>query len=252
MAQYAFPHWLEYQDTGYGLGEWRDATKGPMQVVSGAMRKEKVHFEAPDADLVDEMMDQFLEWYNKDDMLDLVLKAGVAHLWFVTIHPFDNGNGRIARALTDMLLARSDDSNQRFYSLSSQINEERNVYYNILETTQKCRTLDITKWLEWFLECLNRALKSSEKVLGSVTFKYHFWNNYTSKVNGRQKKFLDKVLGDWKGNITADKYRKINRVSQPTASRDLQDLIEKGILIKGPERGRSTRYLLKNSEKRES
>ena len=234
--------------SGYRIqvGEWRDGSKGPMQVVSGAMGKEKVHFEAPDHSMVDKMMDQFLEWFKVGDTPDLVLKAGMAHLWFVTIHPFDDGNGRIARALTDMLLAKSDNSKQRFYSMSYQISEERKAYYDILEKTQKSNTMDITKWLEWFLGCLKRALISSGKTLSNVMFKYQFWNKNASLVNERQRKFLDKVMGDWEGNITADKYRKVNKVSQPTASRDLQDLIGKGILVKGQEGGRSTKYLLKD------
>jgi Fic family protein len=234
--------------SGYRIqvGEWRDDTKGPMQVVSGAMGKEKVHFEAPNAKLVDSMMDEFIEWFNKEDDIDLVVKAAIAHFWFVTIHPFDDGNGRIARALTDMLLARADRSNQRFYSMSAQIHIERSSYYDMLELSQRQRTLDITLWLAWFLECLNHALKSSEKILANVLFKFNFWNEFSTVVNERQRKFLDKVLAGWEGKITADKYRKINKVSQPTASRDLQDLIDKGIMIKGPEGGRSTKYLLKN------
>ena len=223
------------------IGHWRE---GSMQVVSGAIGKEKVHYEAPVAKQVKSMMQTFIEWFNQENSIDLVLKAGIAHLWFVTIHPFGDGNGRITRALTDMLLAQSDKATQRFYSMPSQIFNERKSYYDILEQTQKQTTLNITPWLEWFLDCLSRSIETSEETLSHVLFKFKFWNTYDSQVNDRQRKFINKVMDNWNGNITSEKYRKINKVSQPTAFRDIQDLMKKRILLKGPHGGRSTNYQL--------
>lgn len=227
------------------VANWRKDTTGPMQVVSGAMGKEKIHFQAPDSSLVEVEMSRFLDWFNKKDKTDLVIKAAIAHLWFVTIHPFDDGNGRIARALTDMLLARSDKSTQRFYSMSAQIRLERKQYYAILEKTQK-GDLDITDWIRWFLDCLINALKSTATILSQVLFKADFWNRYSNTIlNERQKKLLNKILNGFEGKLTSSKWSKIAKCSKDTAIRDINDLIGKGILQKEKAGGRSTSYELK-------
>lgn len=224
---------------------WRDDTTGPMQVVSGAMGKEKVHFQAPDSALIEKEMKRFLTWFNKDQEMDLVLKAAVAHLWFVTIHPFEDGNGRITRALTDMLLSRSDKSNQRFYSMSAQIRIERKQYYEILEKTQK-GGLDITEWIRWFLNCLINTLKSTDSILARVLFKADFWARHSKTlINERQKKLLNKLLDGFDGKLTSSKWAKIAKCSKDTAIRDINDLINKGILQKEAAGGRSTNYELK-------
>jgi len=226
------------------VGDWRKDTNGPMQVVSGAMGKEKVHFQAPDALKLGDEMTAFIDWFNREEKLDPVIKAGVAHLWFVTIHPFDDGNGRIARAIADMLLARSDGSLQRFYSMSAQIRLERKDYYNILERTQK-GNLDITDWLRWFLNCLLNALNSSDTILAKVLYKAQFWNkNSIKSLNDRQKLMLNKLLDGFIGKLTSSKWAKIGNCSADTALRDIQDLINKGILRKEPSGGRSTNYEL--------
>ncbi len=227
------------------VANWRTDSTGPMQVVSGAMGKEKVHFQAPDSSILPREMSQFLNWFNTDNQLDPVIKAAIAHLWFVTIHPFEDGNGRIARALTDMLLARSDKSPQRFYSMSAQISRERKQYYGALERTQK-GNLDITNWIKWFLLCLINALKSTEKILNRVLFKADFWNRHAKTViNERQKKLLNKILDGFDGKLTSSKWAKIAKCSRDTAIRDINDLINKDILIKEKEGGRSTNYQLK-------
>ncbi len=227
-------------------GRWRDDSTGPMQVVSGAMGKEKVHFQAPGASGLNIEMNNFLEWVNKNDQLDLVLKAGIAHLWFITLHPFDDGNGRIARAIADMILAQSDGQSQRFYSMSRQIRNERKEYYDTLERTQK-GSLDITNWLDWFLNCLLRALESSQDVLQAVIFKHDFLNrNALLLENDRQKKVINKLLDGIEGKLTSSKWAKMNKCSQDTALRDIQDLIEKGILKKSKSGGRSTSYEIGN------
>lgn len=227
------------------VADWRKDTTGPMQVVSGAMGKEKVHFQAPDSTLVEKEMSRFLEWFNHYDKIDLVLKAAIAHLWFVTIHPFEDGNGRIARALTDMLLAQSDKSNQRFYSLSAQIRQERKQYYQILEKTQE-GNLDITGWVKWFLNCLLDSLKSTDLILERVLFKADFWNKHSRFIlNERQKKLLNKLLDEFDGKLTSSKWAKIAKCSKDTAIRDINDLISKGILQKEAAGGRSTNYELK-------
>jgi Fic family protein len=227
------------------VADWRTDTTGPMQVASGAMGRKKVHFQAPDSSLIESEMSRFLAWFNTNNELDLVLKAAVAHLWFVTIHPFDDGNGRIARALTDMLLAQSDRSTQRFYSMSAQIRIERKQYYEILEKTQK-GDLDITDWMKWFLSCLKNALKSTDTILNRVLFKGGFWNRHAKTVmNERQKKLLNKILDGFEGNLTSSKWAKIAKCSKDTAIRDINDLISKSILQKDEAGGRSTNYLLK-------
>jgi len=226
------------------VGNWRNDSAGPMQVVSGAMGKEKVHFQAPDASNLENEMKAFLNWFNNEDNLDPVIKAGLAHLWFVTIHPFDDGNGRIARALTDMLLARSDGSSQRFYSMSAQIRLERKNYYEILENTQK-GNLDVTDWLQWFLSCLMNALNTTDKTLAKVLYKSQFWKKHaTTILNERQKRLLNKLLDGFDGKLTSSKWAKIAKCSADTALRDIQDLITKEILRKEPAGGRSTNYEL--------
>lgn len=227
------------------VADWRRDSTGPMQVVSGVMGKEKVHFQAPDSSLVEKEMNLFLDWFNNYEKTDLVLKAAIAHLWFVTIHPFEDGNGRITRALTDMLLARSDKSNQRFYSMSAQIRLERKEYYEILEKIQK-GNLDITKWIKWFLNCLINSLKSSDSVLVKVLFKADFWTKHSKiLINERQKKLLNKLLDGIDGKLTSSKWAKIAKCSKDTAIRDINDLIDKNILQKESAGGRSTNYELK-------
>lgn len=227
------------------VANWRKDTTGPMQVVSGTVGKEKVHFQAPNADLVEKEMTLFLDWYNNNETTDLVLKAAIAHLWFVTIHPFEDGNGRITRALTDQLLAQSDKSNQRFYSMSAQIRIERKGYYEILEKTQK-GNLDITEWIKWFLKCLIDALKSTDSLLVSVLFKADFWTtNSHLQINERQNKLLNKLLDGFEGKLTSSKWAKIAKCSKDTAIRDINDLIDKDILHKESAGGRSTNYELK-------
>ena len=226
------------------VADWRKDSTGPMQVVSGALGKEKVHFQAPDSSLVEKDMNLFLDWFNNYEKTDLVLKAAIAHLWFVTIHPFEDGNGRITRALTDMLLARSDKSNQRFYSMSAQIRLERKEYYEILERTQK-GNLDITEWIKWFLNCLINSLKSSDVVLVKVLFKADFWTKHSKTlINERQKKLLNKLLDGIDGKLTSSKWAKIAKCSKDTAIRDINDLIDKNILQKESAGGRSTNYEL--------
>ncbi len=227
-------------------GNWRDDSTGPMQAVSGAMGKEKVHYQAPPAKVIDNEMTGFLNWFNNKKNIDLVLKASIAHLWFVTLHPFEDGNGRITRAITDMLLARSDGLPQRFYSMSAQIQKERKSYYDILEKTQKGK-LDITEWINWFLNTLQKAIINSEETLALVIKKHKFWNRYITQIkNERQKKILNKLLDGFTGNLTTSKWAKIAKCSQDTALRDIQNLIDKEILIKSNSGGRSTKYELKD------
>jgi Fic family protein len=227
------------------VGSWRDDAKGPMQVVSGAMGKERVHYQAPEASRLQSEMEKFLSWFNAPSTTDPVLKAAIAHLWFVTIHPFDDGNGRIARAIADMQLARADGSRQRFYSMSAQIQRERNQYYDILESTQK-GDMDITPWLLWFLDCLNRAIASSEQNLSGVIRKAKFWEaQQVAILNERQRRMLNKLMDGFEGKLTTSKWAKIAKCSPDTALRDIQDLIEKGILEKEEGGGRSTSYRIK-------
>ena len=215
-----------------------------MQVVSGAMGKEKVRFQAPPPEQVQKEMDVFLDWFNKDTKLDLVIKSAIAHFWFIIIHPFDDGNGRIARALSDLLLARSDDSPQRFYSLSSQILLERKVYYSILQKIQH-KDGDITEWLMWFINCLHRSLKSTEETMGKVLYKADFWDKHRkTEFNSRQRLLLNKLFDGFKGKLKSSKWAKITKCSPDTALRDIKDLIEKGILKQDKSGGRSTNYEL--------
>ncbi len=229
------------------IADWRKDTSGQMQVVSGAAGREKVHFQAPDADLIEMEMNRFIKWFNEENKIDLVIKAAIAHLWFVTIHPFQDGNGRITRALTDMLLAQSDKSTQRFYSMSAQIRVERKEYYEILEKTQK-GDLDISEWIKWFLSCLINALKSTDNILTRVLLKADFWNrNSKTIINERQKTILNKLLDGFEGKLTSMKWAKITKCSKDTAIRDINDLINKDILQKESAGGRSTNYELRSN-----
>ena len=224
------------------VADWRK--EGPMQVISGPMGKEKIHYEAPHSERVAKEMDDFLYWFENEEGVDLVLKAAIAHLWFVTIHPFDDGNGRITRAITDMLLARSDKSVQRFYSMSAQIKVERKEYYNILEKIQK-GNLDITEWILWFLDCLTNAINATENILSKVLYKAEFWKIHSTTIlNERQQKMINKLLDGFNGKLTSSKWGKINKCSQDTALRDIQDMIKKNILQKEASGGRSTNYEL--------
>lgn len=227
------------------IGSWRDDALGPMQVVSGRIGQEKVHYEAPPAARVEKEMSAFLEWENGNDSTDPVLKAAIAHLWFVTIHPFDDGNGRIARAIADRALARSENSPKRFYSMSAQIRKERGEYYRILEKTQKA-SLDITPWLDWFLDCLDRAFTAAEAESGAVLRKDKFWKDTVAiQFNDRQRRVLGRILDRFEGKLTSTKWARLADCSQDTASRDIADLVERGILIKDEAGGRSTSYSLK-------
>jgi Fic family protein len=229
-------------------GAWRDDSSGPMQVVSGAMGKERVHFEAPKADRIAGEMKLFLRWFEGKDPIDPVLKAGLAHLWFVTIHPFDDGNGRIARAIADMALARSENSQQRFYSMSAQIRQERNAYYDSLEHTQK-GTMDVTPWMEWFLGCLGRAIDGAQAILSAVLSKARFWERIKGvQLNDRQQLIINRLLDGFEGKLTTSKYATLAKCSQDTAHRDILALIGHGILIRNPEGGRSTSYSLALSQ----
>lgn len=228
------------------VGKWRDDLTCPMQVVSGPMGKESVHFEAPAASMLKDEMQKFLHWTNNPNENDSVLNAAISHLWFITIHPFEDGNGRIARAITDMMLCRSENKTQRFYSMSSQIKEQKKQYYDILESTQK-GNLDITEWLVWFLECLRNAIDSSSSIVHKIMAKHKFWNEHkTVTLNKRQIKIIELLFGNFFGNLTTSKWAKINKCSQDTALRDIQDLVEKDILKKSKSGGRSTNYELIN------
>ncbi len=226
------------------VGAWRDDSTGPMQVVSGPVGRERVHFTAPPAARLDGEMTAFLEWFNRPAESDEVLKAGLSHLWFVTIHPFDDGNGRIARAIADMVLARSENSSQRFYSMSTQIRQERGAYYDILERTQK-GTLDVTPWMDWFLGCLGRAIDGAHTSLGAVLAKARFWGSLREvSLNERQRLVLNRLLDGLEGKLTTSKYAKLAKCSPDTALRDILALVERGILVRGPAGGRSTSYAL--------
>ena len=226
------------------VGKWRSDSKGPMQVVSGPIGKEKIHYQAPSVELIQQEMATFIQWFNQNEENDHFIKAGIAHLWFVTIHPFDDGNGRIARALTEMLLARADGMPQRYYSMSAQISLERNQYYNQLEKSQK-GNLDITDWLVWFLTCLKNALVASDHILSRILFKHHFWNkNATIIFNDRQVLMLNKLLDGFHGKLTTSKWAIISKCSPDTALRDIQKLIDYKIIQKADKGGRSTHYKL--------
>jgi Fic family protein len=226
------------------VGRWRDDRSGPMQVVSGAEGREHVHYEAPAAARLDADIKAFLDWLNSEGDIDPVLKAALAHLWFVTVHPFDDGNGRIARAIADMALARSEDSPQRFYSMSAQIRLERNTYYDMLESTQK-GDLDVTPWMEWFLGCLDRAFDGAEKTLAIVFRKAEFWKRHSATpFNERQHDIVNRLLDGFDGNLTSSKWAIIEKCSADTALRDITDLLQRGLLRKNEGGGRSTSYSL--------
>jgi Fic family protein len=231
----------------FRVGAWRDDSQGPMQVVSGPVGRHKVHHEAPAADRVEREMGKFLAWFDGTEQEDPLLKAAIAHLWFVTIHPFEDGNGRIGRAIAEMCLARSDGSAQRFYSMSSQILEERNEYYEVLEKTQ-AGSLDITKWLTWFLGCLDRAIEQSNQITSSALEKELFWKSLKQRkvsLNDRQTKVLNKLFSGFEGKLTRDKWMKMTKASSRTALRDIEELIASGVIEQEEAGGRSTSYRLK-------
>ena len=224
------------------VGDWRDDANGPMQVVSGPVGREKVHYEAPPAGRAEHEISRFLAWFEKPGDIDPLLCAGLAHLWFVTIHPFEDGNGRIARAIADMTLARSERIGQRFYSMSSQIRQERNDYYTLLEQTQK-GGLDVTRWQQWFLSCLKRAIEGAHDALGKVLDKARFWERFAREpMNERQIKVINRLLDGFEGNLTTSKWASLAKCSQDTAYRDILDLVARGALVKNPGGGRSTSY----------
>ena len=228
------------------VGAWRDDSTGPMQIVSGPVGRERVHFEGPAAEGLDREMRAFLRWFNEGTAPadDEVLKAGLAHLWFVTIHPFDDGNGRTARAIADLALARSERSAQRFYSMSAEICRQRNAYYEILERTQK-GTMDVTPWMEWFLSCLGRAIDRAQTTVAAVLHKARFWQAAGDvPVNERQRLVLNRMLDGLEGNLTTSKWARIAKCSSDTALRDILGLVERGVLVRNPGAGRSTSYSL--------
>jgi len=239
--------------TGYSglnkikVGGWRDDAGGPMQVVSGPIGRQRVHFEAPPADRLEAETSRFLEWINGETGEPPLIKAGLAHLWFVTLHPFDDGNGRIARAIGDLLLARADGSPQRFYSLSAQIQRERKAYYDILERTQK-GTLDVSEWLAWFLDTLHRAVDQAQHTLDAVLAKARFWQRFAgTPMNARQVKLLNRLLNGFEGKLTTSKWAAIAKCSPDTALRDINELLAHGVLRKAAAGGRSTHYELNES-----
>jgi Fic family protein len=226
------------------VGAWRDDGTGPMQVVSGPVGRERVHFEAPAAPRLPEEMRRFLDWFNGDTDTEPLLKAAQAHLWFVTVHPFDDGNGRIARAIADMALARSDETPHRFYSMSAQIREERDDYYNILERTQR-GTMDVAPWMQWFLGCLTRAIEGANTTLAGVMSKARFWERLRDvSLNERQRLVLNRLLDGFEGKLTTSKWAALAKCSQDTALRDILQLVERGVLTRSTEGGRSTGYSL--------
>ena len=222
-------------------GCYRD---GEMQVVSGPMGKEKVHYQAPSPKMVRQEMEKFLDWFNRETRIDPVLKAAIAHFWFIIIHPFDDGNGRIARAISDMMLARSENSSQRFYSLSNQILIEKKIYYEILQKVQHSSG-DISKWLDWFLNCLYRTLNSTDESSKKFHYKAEFWDKHRETIlNSRQRLMLNKLLDGIDGKLKTSKWAKITKCSADTALRDIKDLMDKGILKQEESGGRSTNYEL--------
>lgn len=236
--------------TGYSgmakisVGGYRGGVDDPMQVVSGGIVNERVHFEAPPAERLGAEMGRFLDWFNRAPRLDPTIKAGIAHLWFVTVHPFEDGNGRIGRAVCDMALARADGSVQRFYSLSAQIQRERQAYYDALESAQK-GTMDVTEWLEWFLECLLRAIQGAGEQTKEVVLKATFWSQWSGvPMNERQVKMLNKLLDGFEGHLSNKKWATINHCSGDTALRDIKELVDRGILVSAGAGGRSTHYVL--------
>jgi Fic family protein len=240
--------------TGYtglskiNVGTWRDDAAGPMQVVSGPVGRQKVHFEAPPADRLENDTGRFLDWVNSASNEPPLLKAGLGHLWFVTLHPFEDGNGRIARAIGDLLLARADGSPQRFYSLSAQIQRERRAYYDILERAQK-RSMDVTEWLAWFLDTLHRAVDQAQHTLDAVLTRTRFWQCWaTTPLNERQVKLLNKLIDGFEGKLTSSKWAAIAKCSSDTALRDINALLARGVLRKSAAGGRSASYELSDPD----
>jgi Fic family protein len=230
--------------TEIAVGKWRPQEAGEMQVVSGPIGRERVHFTAPEAKRLESEMENFIEWFNGLSAIDPVIKAGVAHFWFVTIHPFEDGNGRIARAIADMALARADGTKDRFYSMSSQIAAERKEYYQELEIAQR-GGVNITRWLGWFLGCLGRAIDGSEQILAAVLHKAKLWQKINLKpVNERQRLVINRLLSDFQGYLTTSKYAKLAKCSPDTSLRDIRELLNRGILLQNPSGGRSTSYRL--------
>jgi Fic family protein len=230
------------------VGAWRHSEAGPMQVVSGPLGREKVHYEAPEAGRLSHEMAIFLDWFNADPSTDPVIKAALVHFWFVTIHPFEDGNGRIARAIADMALARCDGTAQRFYSMSAQIEAERSAYYDVLEQSQK-GDLDVTEWLTWFLACLGRSLDRAQETLSTVLLKARVWQRVGSAgVNERQRKVINRLLDGFEGNLTSSKYAKLTHCSSDTALRDIRDLLARGVLLRNPGGGRSVSYRIADPE----
>lgn len=226
------------------IGQWRDDATGPMQVVSGPHQRQRVHYQAPPADRLQEEMQRFLDWANADSGEPLLVKAALAHLWFVTVHPFEDGNGRIARAIGDLFLTRADGNAQRFYSLSAQIQRSRKHYYEALEQAQK-NTLDVTAWLAWFLDTLRQAIDSAQSTLDAVLYKARFWHRWAgTPMNARQAKLIDRLLGGFEGQLTTGKWSRIAKCSADTALRDINELVALGLLQKTEGRGRSTGYEL--------
>jgi Fic family protein len=224
------------------VGAWRPAEAGPMQVVSGPLGRERIHYEAPEAIRLPSEMHAFLKWFNAEPEVDSVLKAALAHFWFVTIHPFEDGNGRIARAIADMALARSDGIAQRFYSMSARIEAERKDYYAVLERSQK-GDLDVTEWLTWFLACLGRSLERAQETLAAVLLKSRVWQCVgSSGVSERQRKVINRLLDGFEGKLTSSKYAKLTHCSSDTALRDIRDLLDRGVLLQNSGGGRSVSY----------
>ena len=234
------------------IGAWRTAESGPMQVVSGPIGREKVHFEAPAADRIETEMESYLQWFNAPPRVDPVLGSAIAHFWFVTIHPFEDGNGRVARAIADMALARADKTKERFYSMSSGIETERSKYYNQLESAQR-GTLDITEWIVWFLACLDRTIDGANEKLTSVLHKARVWERINqSPVNARQRKVINRMLDDFKGHLTTSKYAKLAKCSNDTALRDIRELLARGIVEQNVGGGRSTSYRISVPDEKDS
>jgi Fic family protein len=226
------------------VGAWRTAQSGPMQVISGPFGREKVHYEAPESDRLNPEMVRFIKWCNSSAAMDPVIKSALAHFWFVTIHPFEDGNGRIARAIADLMLARSEKTSQRFYSMSAQIQRERKAYYEVLEHCQK-GTLDITEWITWYLNCLKHAIAASEQTLEAVLTKAGFWKLHAGEsFNDRQREVINRLLDGFEGKLTSTKWAKLTKCSQDTALRDISNLVSRNILAKDEAGGRSTSYTL--------
>jgi len=236
--------------TGYSgmhtvkTGAWRDDANGPMQVVSGPIGRQRVHYQAPTAVHLDAEMQAFLAWFNRRGEPEGLLRAGLSHLWFATIHPFEDGNGRIARAIADQALAQSEGTSQRFYSMSSQIRKERSCYYDMLERTQK-GTLDVTDWLLWFVGCFSRAIEGAEATCANVLRKADFWQHYAREpFTERQKTVLNRFMDGFEGKLTAKKWAVIGKCSIPTAQRDINDLVERSVLRRNPGGSKNTSYEL--------